>query len=56
MIMAFQNMKGRHKEEVLDLLSRVSEDKTRSHGWNFNCERAKLDTRRDFLTEGAKKL
>ena len=50
MIAVFQDLKGCHREEGIDLFSMAPEGRTRTKGWKVIRGRSNLEIRRNFLT------
>ena len=53
--MAFQYLKGAHKQEGQRLFTRVDSDRTRGNGFKLRQGRFRLDIRRNFFTQGVVK-
>ena len=51
MIVAFQYLKGAHKQEGKWLFTRVDSDRTRGNGFKLRQGRLSLDIRRKFFTQ-----
>ena len=49
--MAFQYLKGVHKQEGERLFTRVDDDRTRGNGFKLRQGRFRLDMRRKFFTQ-----
>ena len=52
LIVAFQYLKGAYKQEGEQLFMRVDSDRTRKNGFKLRQGKFRLDTRRNFFTEG----
>ena len=50
MIAVFQDLKGCHSEEGIDLFSVAPEGRTRTNGWKIVRGKSNLEIRRNFLT------
>ena len=51
-IVAFQYLKGAHKQEGEQLFTRVDSDRTRGNGFKLRQGRIRLDMRRKFFPRG----